>query len=86
MTSGLIFETLQFSLLRKSMLILLEEDRFTQHILGFGKAVVRIKERSSSGCTTRNIHFYDEQLSSVKEPNSSQFQFYDEFMTENGSS
>jgi hypothetical protein len=33
------------------------------------------------GSTTRNLHLHDEQLSLLKKPNSSEFRFYDEFMT-----
>lgn len=36
--------------------------------------------------TSRNMHIYDKLLSSLKKRYSSQIQFYDEFMTKNGSS
>jgi len=49
MTIGLIFGTLHLFHLRKLMHILLEEDRYTQLILGSGKAIVKIKERFSFG-------------------------------------
>jgi hypothetical protein len=39
-------------------------------VLGFISSSSPVTVRGQDGITTRNIHFYDDQLSSLKEPNS----------------